>query len=166
MSLAAKNDRTFHEFMELQEHVLTCDDLTSVFTAIEEKAKQLSLVAHIRLVDSASSKYAISQEHIQRFSLNHLNGKSAYLGRLRKQDRLELLGEHTKVPELGSYVVLPLSRDNTQGVLAFSSDDGGHFQPHMDTLFLRHLALVVSHLVKTLPWKSINNERVYSSTSN
>ncbi|OIQ24384.1 DUF484 family protein [uncultured Vibrio sp.] len=165
MSLAAKNDRTFHEFMDLQEHVLKCEDLNSVFSAIEEKATLLSLVAHIRLVDAPSSKYTIEKEYIKRFSLNHLNGKSAYLGRLRKLDRLELLGEHSKAPELGSYVVLPLSQDSTVGVLAFSSDDGGHFQPHMDTLFLRHLALVVSHLVKTLPWKSIDNERVYSRSS-
>ncbi|MEZ8826702.1 DUF484 family protein [Vibrio amylolyticus] len=165
MSLAAKNDRTFHEFMELQEHVLKCEDLSSVFTAIEDKAKVLSLRAHIRLVDAPSSRYVIEKDHIQRFSTNHLNGKSAYLGRLRKLDRLELLGEHSKTPELGSYVVLPLSSEKTMGVLAFSSEDGGHFQPHMDTLFLRHLALVVSHLVNTLPWRTVDNERIYSNSS-
>ncbi|MGF1698605.1 DUF484 family protein [Vibrio lamellibrachiae] len=165
MSLAAKNDRTFHEFMDLQEQVLKCEDLNSVFIAIEEKAKSLSLLAHIRLVDAQKSKYAAKQESIQRFAVNHLNGKDAYLGRLRKADRLELLGEETHAPELGSYVVLPLIKENTLGVLAFSSDDGGHFQPHLDTLFLRHLALVVSHLTNTLPWQAIDNDRVYSSTS-
>ncbi|MEP8043392.1 DUF484 family protein, partial [Vibrio parahaemolyticus] len=29
---------------------------------------------------------------------------------------------------------------------AFSSEDGGHFQPDMDTLFLRHLSLVSYYL--------------------
>ncbi|MCK6265730.1 DUF484 family protein [Vibrio sp. ZSDE26] len=165
MSLAAKNDRTFHEFMDLQEQVLKCADLDSVFAAIEQKAKSLSLLAYIRLIDSPTATYGISQESIQRFSVNHLNGKEAYLGRLRKADRAELLGDDTRAPELGSYVVLPLVQDKTVGVLAFSSEDGGHFQPHMDTLFLRHLALVVSHLMLSLPWQAVDNERVYSNTS-
>ncbi|OEF04207.1 DUF484 family protein [Vibrio genomosp. F10] len=165
MSLAAKNDHTFHEFMDLQEQVLKCQDLNSVFAAIETKANALSLKAYVRLIDAQAAKYMTNQEQIQRFSLNHLNGKPAYLGRLRKIDRLELLGEHSRAPELGSYVVLPLGKDKTLGVLVFSSEDGGHFQPHMDTLFLRHLGLVVSHLISTLPWQVIDNERAYSNTS-
>ncbi|CSI54983.1 3'-5'-cyclic nucleotide phosphodiesterase [Vibrio cholerae] len=45
------------------------------------------------------------------------------------------------------------------GILAFASEDGGHFQPSMDTLFLRHLALVLAHLIETLPWQSHDEER-------
>ncbi|QAV05956.1 Protein of unknown function DUF484 [Vibrio cholerae] len=60
---------------------------------------------------------------------------------------------------MGSYVVLPLQRQAPLGILAFASEDGGHFQPSMDTLFLRHLALVLAHLIETLPWQSHDEER-------
>lgn len=164
MSLAKSNDRTFHEFMELQEQILKCDSLTSVIKAIEERAKALGLVAYVRLIDSESSYYAMNNENYQRFATNHLNGKDAYLGRMRKVDRELLFGANHSAPEMGSYVVMPLNSKSLQGVLVFSSSDGGHFQPHMDTLFLRHLALVLSHLIDSLPWQSDNHERL-SSTS-
>lgn len=164
MSLAKSNDQTFHEFMDLQEQILRGDALLSVIKAIEEKAKALGLVAYVRLVDSESSYYSLNKTNYQRFATNHLNGKDSYLGRMRKVDRELLLGENSRAPEMGSYVVLPLHNKGLQGILAFSSNDGGHFQPHMDTLFLRHLALVLSHLIETLPWQCESNERI-SSTS-
>lgn len=152
MSLAATNDRTFHTFMDLQEQMLKCRSLLEVVRAIELKALDLNLKAHIRLLNAPVDEYLLDKEHWQRFALNHFNGKQAYLGRMRKSDRNGLFGEHSFAPEMGSYVVLPLHLDGIQGVLAFSSEDGGHFQPCMDTLFLRHLAIVFSHLVDTLSW--------------
>ncbi|KZW49365.1 3',5'-cyclic-nucleotide phosphodiesterase [Vibrio parahaemolyticus] len=96
MSLAANNDRTFYEFMDLQGQILKCD---------------------------------------------------------------------MDVPEMGSYVVLPLVKKQTLGVLAFSSEDGGHFQPDMDTLFLRHLSLVVAHLAQTLVWQSHDDDNSQHSSA-
>ena len=165
MSLAKSNDQTFHEFMDLQEQILGCDTLMSVVKAIEEKAKALGLVAYVRLLDSESNYYSLHKENYQRFATNHLNGKSAYLGRMRKVDRELLFGDKSRAPEMGSYVVLPLHKQSLQGVLVFSSSDGGHFQPHMDTLFLRHLALVLSHLIDSLPWQNEHHERISSTTA-
>lgn len=164
MSLAKSNDQTFHEFMALQEQILKCDSLVSVVKAIEEMAKSLGLVAYVRLFDADSNFYSLARDEYQRFATNHLNGKEAYLGRMRKADRELLFVDNHRAPEMGSYVVLPLKRKALQGVLAFSSCDGGHFQPHMDTLFLRHLALVLSHLIESLPWQCEEHERI-SNTS-
>ena len=164
MSLAANNDKTFHEFMQLQEQLLKCDSLLEAIKAVEAKAKALGLSAYVRLFEAPSKHYALSYEHYQRFATNNLNGKSAYLGRMRKADRELLFGESNRSPELGSYVVLPLVKGKTQGLIAFSSEEGGHFQPHMDTLFLRHLALVLSHLIVTLPWQEDINDQI-STTS-
>lgn len=164
MSLAANNDRTFHEFMDLQEQLLKCETVSDAIVAVENKAKSLGLIAYVRLFESSVSRNLLLQEHYQRFATNNLNGKSAYLGRMRKADRELLFGENTSSPELGSYVVLPLIKRKTQGLIAFSSEDGGHFQPHMDTLFLRHLASVLSHVIVTLPWQLDSNERI-STTS-
>lgn len=164
MSLAKNNDQTFHEFMDLQEQILKSEALLNVIKAIEEKAKSLGLVAYVRLLNCDSNYYELNKDNYQRFATNHLNGKSAYLGRMRKVDRELLFGENSHAPEMGSYVVLPLYKKAFQGVLAFSSSDGGHFQPHMDTLFLRHLSLVLSHLIESLPWQWDINERI-STTS-
>jgi uncharacterized protein YigA (DUF484 family) len=80
-------------------------------------------------------------------------------------DREALFG-NMDVPEMGSYVVLPLVKQQTLGVLAFSSEEGGHFQPDMDTLFLRHLSLVVAHLAQTLVWQSHNDDNSQHSSAN
>ena len=163
MSLAANNDKTFYEFMALQDQVLKCRDFMQVIKAVEQKATELGLKAYVRIL-SQSGFYQLSDEGYAKFSLNHLNGKDAYLGRLRKSDRQDLFGEQS-APELGSYVVLPLAKQSPIGLLAFSSEDGGHFQPYMDTLFLRHLALVVAHMAETLPWQIDNEPRAQHTSS-
>jgi uncharacterized protein YigA (DUF484 family) len=154
MSLAAGNDRIFHMFMDLQEQMLQCVDLLQVIKTIEQKVTEIHLKVYIRLLDAPYHNYILDHGHWQRFFVNHLNGKPAYLGRMRKIDRDGLFGEFSVAPEFGSYAVLPLLHQHIQGILAFSSEDGGHFQPSMDTLFLRHLAAVFAHLVHVLPWKS------------
>nr|WP_196298940.1 DUF484 family protein [Vibrio campbellii] len=164
MSLAANNDRTFYEFMDLQGQILKCGDFKQVISAIELKAKDLGLKAYVRLLSQCDATTQLSKESYQRFATNHLNGKEAYLGRLRKVDREALFGD-MDVPEMGSYVVLPLVKKQTLGVLAFSSEDGGHFQPDMDTLFLRHLSLVVAHLAQTLVWQSHDDDNSQHSSA-
>lgn len=165
MSLAKNNDQTFHRFMQLQEKLLKADSLLSAIKSIEEMAKSLDLQAYVGLFECESSYYQLNQDNYQRFATNHLNGKNAYLGRLRKTDRDLLLRDNQLGSEMGSYVVLPLCKKSLQGVLVFASCDGGHFQPHMDTLFLRHLALVLSHLIDSLPWQSDDYERITSTTA-
>jgi uncharacterized protein YigA (DUF484 family) len=164
MSLAARNDKTFYEFMSLQETLLKCSDFSSVIQAIRTTAHSLKLKSYIKLLNHEHSPHALSMDSWQRFSANHLNGKEAYLGRLRQADRDSLFADD-HAPELGSYVVLPLKRQFSQGILAFSSEDGGHFQPEMDTLFLRHLSYLVSYLSDNLVWHSHEEEHVRPNTA-
>lgn len=159
MSLAANNDRTFHDFMQLQEQVLGCDQLSDVARYIEQTARQLGLQGYFKLLEAPAGPYHLSAENYARFATNHLNGKEAFLGRMKSADR-ELLFGNQRVPELGSFAVLPIIRKKPLGVVVFSSDDGGHFQPHLDTLFLRHLTLVLSQLVETLPWQQESQSHV------
>ncbi|MGR5120608.1 DUF484 family protein [Vibrio astriarenae] len=166
MSLARQNDQTFHDFMGLQEQVLKSLSVTEAISSVEQLAKDLSLVAYVKLVESEDTQYQISTDVFKRFVTNHLNGKPAYLGRLRQADRQALFSEQENAPELGSYVVLPLGFKQPYGLIAFSSEDGGHFQPQMDTLFLRHLALVLTHVINTQPWQTVvSDERVCSTSA-
>jgi uncharacterized protein YigA (DUF484 family) len=153
MSLASANDKTFNEFMSLQQQVLSCERGCDVVNAIATKARQLKLTAHIALV--GSKHLPLSGESWARFQRNNLQGKSAYLGRLKQGDRNALFDTlpSSVIPELGSYVILPLERSGIEGCLVFASEDGGHFRPEQDTLFLRHLALVTAHMLADLPWQ-------------
>lgn len=158
MSLAATNDVTFHSFMDLQQQMFKCTSLDNVFLVIKAKAKELNLRAHLRLVDGPTKEYSLDHLSLQRFATNHFNGKPAYLGRLKQSDRVALFGDFSNAPEFGSYVVLPLRSQQAQGILAFSSEDGGHFQPSMDTLFLCHLSQVLIHLMDILPWRITSHD--------
>ncbi|MFA0520884.1 DUF484 family protein, partial [Vibrio sp. 10N.222.55.E8] len=75
-------------------------DFMQVIKAVEQKALELGLKAYIRIL-SQSGCYQLNAEGYSKFSLNHFNGKDAYLGRLRKADRYDLFGDYP-VPELGS----------------------------------------------------------------
>lgn len=154
MSLAAKNDRTFHQLMTLQQTLLTCSSLSSLDQHIQQYSQQVKLKSHLLLLNHDNSKWALDSETFTRFRTNHLNGKSAYLGRLNRQDRQALFGgdcfASNELSELGSYVILPLNQHQPMGLLAFSSQEGGHFQPEMDTLFLRHVAVLVTFMVQHL----------------
>ncbi|MDR9825277.1 DUF484 family protein [Vibrio sp. FNV 38] len=166
MSLARQNDQTFHDFMGLQERVLKSRSITDAIQAVEQLAVDLNLVAYIKLVESEASKCQLASDVFKRFVTNHLNGKTAYLGRLRQADRHALFVDGDNAPEMGSYVVLPLGFQQPFGLLAFSSQDGGHFQPQMDTLFLRHLALVLTHVINTQPWQAvIEDERICNTSA-
>lgn len=154
MSLAAGNDRTFQHFMVMQEEILRCDELFQAIRLIEQKAAEINLKTYIRLSAPLSvSQYKLDMDYWHTFARSYLHGSQAYLGRMRKVDRDGLFGPWSDSPEFGSYVLLPLKSRKMDGILAFSSEDGGHFQPSMDTLFLYHLGVVLSHLIDILPWK-------------
>ena len=63
MSLAANNDRTFYEFMDLQGSILKCGDFKQVISAIELKAKDLGLRAYVRLFSQCDASTQLSKEH-------------------------------------------------------------------------------------------------------
>ncbi|MFH0255555.1 DUF484 family protein [Vibrio rumoiensis] len=155
MSLAAKNDRTFHQLMDLQKSLLACQSIAALDQEIMQYSRKIGLKSHLLLLDHAKTDWHLSSETYKRFVTNHLNGKDAYLGRLNRQDRYALFGgdrfANNEMSELGSYVILPLAAHNKKlGLLAFSSQEGGHFQPEMDTLFLRHLTELVTFMVQLL----------------
>ncbi len=77
MSLAASNDRTFHEFMDVQERILSCDSLSEVVEMIEDKAMQLGLKAHVRLSENAPEPYVLNTEYARQFVTRSFNGRDA-----------------------------------------------------------------------------------------
>lgn len=150
MSLAAINDQLFRGFAKVQKALLLCCDFFEAAKVIEEKALSLNLTAHIKLVNHTHPKYTLTQEALDKFLKKFLNGHSVYLGRLRQVERESLfsyVGLDLSSAELGSFAILPLGQSQPLGVIAFSSADGGHFQPSMDTVFLEQLVSVFYYLL-------------------
>ncbi len=159
MSLAAKNDRLFHDFADVQKQLLMCESFDQAAKIIEQKAVVLNLTAYIKIIDHAHPKYNVDKTALDNFMKKFLNGRSAYLGRLRQTERDSLLaygGLNASNSELGSFAVLPLGQSTPMGIMAFASRDGGHFQPNMDTLFLEQLVSVFHYLLTQ--WSKAHNE--------
>ena len=155
-SQATENDCLFHNFLQLHIELLKKDSLAAVIKTIKQQAEKWGLTAYVRLCDD-SDESALPHSVVNHFSQKNINNKPAYLGRLRKADR-DALFNNISVPELGSYAILPLKKTEplkceSLGFLIFSSSDGRHFQPEMDSLFLHHLTLVTSYLIQTLTQK-------------
>lgn len=159
MSLAAKNDRLFHDFSNVQKQLLACEGFSQAAKIIEQKALSLNLTAHIKIIDHSHPKYNINKIALDNFTKKFLNGHSAYLGRLRQAERDNLLaydGLDQSSTQLGSFAILPLGQSNPIGVMAFASRDGGHFEPNMDTLFLEQLVSVFHYLL--MQWSKTSHE--------
>jgi len=159
MSLAAKNDRLFHDFANVQKQLLMCEDFSQAAKVIEQKAQSLNLTAHIKIIDHSHPKYHVDKTALDNFIKKFLNGHSAYLGRLRQAERDKLLaygGLNHSSTELGSFAVLPLGQSTPMGIIAFASHDGGHFEPNMDTLFLEQLVSVFHYLLTQ--WSKSSHE--------
>lgn len=152
MSIAARNDRTFYLLSRVQGDLLSSKSVEQAALVVEEMAAELNLTSCIRLFEQTHPKYSLSREGFNSFSRSHLNGKVVYLGRLRQVDRDALF---TDAPDLGSFAILPLGGATPVGLLAFASQDGGHFQPSMDTLFLQQVVSVLNHLLAVWQLSSV-----------
>ncbi len=160
ISLATKNDRIFHDFVNTQKNLFMCDNFVEAAKVLEQSALSLNLTAHIKIIDHSHSKYGIDKQTLDDFIKKFLNGHSAYLGRLRPAERDKLFsckGFDYSGMELGSFAVLPLGQSEPIGVIAFASCDGSHFEPSMDTLFLEQLVSVFYHLLTR--WFKSSDER-------
>jgi uncharacterized protein len=144
VSLAAKNSELFSVFSQAQQKLFQTHNIYQALIVLDDLSNQLGLEFSLRLFDSLDEQLFLERRLFDNFRKSRLVARSVYLGRLRKAEG-ELLFEQP--PQLGSFVVLPLGIDSLIGVLSFSSPDGGHFQPEMDTMFVEQLASVLTRLI-------------------
>ncbi|MGF1785427.1 DUF484 family protein [Photobacterium swingsii] len=144
VDIAAKNSDLHALFSQAQVKLFQTHNIYQALLVLDELTTDLNLEYSLRLFDSMDEQLFLDRRDFESFRVSHLSRRSVYLGRLRKKES-ELLFEQP--PQLGSFVVLPLGFERPIGVLSFSSADGGHFQPNMDTLFVEQLALIISRLI-------------------
>jgi uncharacterized protein YigA (DUF484 family) len=144
VSLATKNSELFSVFSQAQQKLFQTHNIYQALIILDDLSNQLGLEFSLRLFDSLDEQIFLERRLFDNFRKSRLVARPVYLGRLRKTEA-ELLFEQP--PQLGSFVVLPLGVDRLIGVLSFSSPDGGHFQPEMDTMFVEQLASVLTRLI-------------------
>ncbi|WP_261817395.1 DUF484 family protein [Vibrio gallicus] len=164
IKLLEHNDHTLRCFMEAEKRMLAADCGEQVYCALEACAKRLGLHATLGLQDHAHSAVNIGHQQWQLFQKQYLVDRGVYLGRLKRSDRELILGEKAAEFELGSLVVVPFDHSGVEGFLCFYSDDGGHFEPSQDTLYLSHLATVMAHQLSRLPWLKVQALHAESSS--
>ncbi len=173
MTRANQNDALFNAFASTYLALLAATKLCDVQKALDELAKSLrltvclSLYSDIHLYNEELNANALILDaaKIEAFKVRHLMGKEVYLGRLSKKDGALFM---PSPPELGSYAILPISsgedyqkahklkcnqtfeqpKKQEMGFLVFASQDGGHFQPAMDTLFITQLSAQIRVLLQ------------------
>ncbi|MGB2078883.1 MAG: DUF484 family protein [Vibrio sp.] len=166
MGLAAKNDRTFMDLMALQQTLLKCKTIEDVERSLQDYAKTLQLSAHLGVLEQEGQVWHLTPQLYQRVKSHYLAGRDAYLGRLNQADQQAMLGKRLRdaklFAELGSCVILPLSNQTQIGLLCFYSQNAGYFQPHMDTLFLQHVASVAAYVIESILRNQVSTEETYT----
>lgn len=145
MEIGSKNDKLFRLISKTQCSLLTATNLKEAQFAIDELCEGLNLSGSIRIFNPTVSEFSLAENDYIALKQARFGHSDKYLGRLKKSEA-DLFFKHCI--ELGSVALIPIGHSYNQGVLAFSSLDGGHFQPDMDTLFLEQLAKVISALLK------------------
>ncbi|WP_087020591.1 DUF484 family protein [Thaumasiovibrio subtropicus] len=141
MNQARRNETIFRCFGEAQMRLYEAENITQARRTLQTLAESLSLSVTLRLFTDPCQRHQLSRSEYQATRVSQLSQQSAYLGRLQRAEA-ELLFDQP--PQLGSFAVLPVGEGQYQGILAFASADGGHFQPEMDTLFLSQLAALLT----------------------
>ncbi len=151
MELGSANDLLFRAFAKTHRRLFSATHLPDISQALMLLAEQLNLQFSLRLYSSENGANALSKNAVDKLKATHFCGNRVYLGRLSQH-----LGAHffDNPPALGSYVLLPIGKGKELGFLSFASQDGGHFQPSMDTLFIEQIAEHVTILL--MRWQKTN----------
>lgn len=143
MSVAASNENLYRAIARAHSKLFSAKKEIDIQKALAELALNLKLSVSLRFYDETLIK-----EDVKKIKASHFSGQSIYLGRLRKQDAEVFISQP---PELGSYMLIPVTHaEKNFGFLSFASQEGGHFQPHMDTLFVEQLAQHIGILLAEL----------------
>lgn len=136
MSIAVANESTYRAIAQAHSALFVARNLNEVYSILAKLGQALNLAVSMRFY--GNEQYPLAKVDVQRIKVSHFAGQAIYQGRLRKSDGYVFVDE---APELGSYLLIPLMNEEQElGFLAFASQEGGHFQSSMDTLFVEQLA--------------------------
>lgn len=144
MGHARANEIIFKAISEIYISLVGCQSIAQLEEAVNKVCQEHLYLVKFRLMQPEDEAYL----HLQA----KLGDNGTYLGRL-KRDLLDVVFG----PSAGSVALIEVVHESDEdeqifGIAAFAAKQHDHFQPHMDTFFIRELARLLSrhfvHLVR------------------
>ena len=144
MGHARANEVIFKAISEIYIALVGCESIADLEQAVNRVCQEHLYLVQFRLLQPEDMAYL----HLQ----PKLNSKGTYLGRIAPEIMEVVFDEAA-----GSIALIEVSHETETdeeifGIAAFAARQVDHFQPHMDTFFIRELARVLSchfvHLIR------------------
>lgn len=141
---ARVNEVIFKAISEIYISLVGCQSIAELEQIVSEICQQHLYLVQFRLLQPQDEAYL----HLQA----KLDGKGTYLGRLSVELMDVVFDEEAKSVALIEVVHEDDESEEIFGIAAFGAKAADHFQPQMDTFFIKELARLLSkhfvHLVK------------------
>ena len=136
MDNARANEVIFKAISQIYISLVGCGSISELEQAVSAVCQEHLYLAQFRFMQPEDEAYL----HLQA----KLTEKGTYLGRL-SPDLMEAVFERSK----GSVALIEVVNESDEveeiyGIAAFAAKQPDHFQPHMDTFFIRELARLLS----------------------
>jgi uncharacterized protein YigA (DUF484 family) len=140
MSIARQNEHIFFALNQLHLDLLAAHQKTDIRLALSAFANKMPQVHACNLIEFSHEAMGDHFTALQLMLEHRLQGRHYYFGRLNRDEMATLFP-----PSIHSVALLMISgNDSPLALLAFGSQLDDHFQPSMDTLFLDHIAKVLT----------------------
>ena len=165
VATARDNDHLFLRLRSLVLSLLEAQDWGAVLAALETGLTKhfdvdvVQLVATVPWLPTDSPLVAAGPDEMAEQYATVLRSQKCWCGQLESAERRALFGE-ARSADAGSVAMAPLvpRGHGTAGMLVLGARDPDYFRSSMDTLFLNHVADVVSRLM--VIWLPIDGEAV------
>lgn len=141
---ARVNEVIFKAISEIYISLVGCNSIAELEKIVSDICQQHLYLVQFRLLQPQDEAYL----HLQA----KLGGKGTYLGRLSTELMDVVFDDNAKSVALIEVVHESEESEEIFGIAAFGAKDSDHFQPQMDTFFIKELARLLSkhfvHLVK------------------
>lgn len=148
MDVARENDRLFDKTRRLVLDLLDANSLEEVVSAVDESLRHEFQVPYVSLILFSESPLPVGRSvtaaEAQQAIGGLLGSGKTHCGALRPHELSFLFGEEES-SEVGSAAVVALNQQ--QGVLAIGSRDPQHYKSSLGTLFLSHVAEVLTRVL-------------------
>jgi uncharacterized protein YigA (DUF484 family) len=150
---ARENDQLFAQTRSLVLKLMDADSLeslNSIFLAAMTSDFEIEHACMILYGDTSDHKgYRLETQESAKAVIGALfRGNKAVCGTLRQEELKYLFPQGSGV---GSAAIVPLSNDEPLGLIAVGSSDANRYTSNMGTLFLAHIADVITKLLPRLP---------------
>ena len=136
MGHARANEVIFKAISEIYIALVGCQSIAELERAVDHVCREHLYLVQFRLLQPEDQAYL----HLQA----KLTAKGTYLGRVSPELMDAVFDEPAGSIALIEVVHETETEEAIFGIAAFAARQGDHFQPHMDTFFIRELARVLS----------------------